>query len=271
MNPNELTSRQNIRDIDGERESPEYVDFLASIVASGVIEPICYWVDDAGGKIIQSGHRRHMAALDAGLEDVPTHRVPKPADKEDLSRQILMNSYRKDIDHISLGIAFAEWMRAGASGKEIAVAIGKSESYISQHVSLQNLPVRIRREIQVGNLSYRAGNEMFALDDDDIEMHQDALIASRTVRAVKKQCQSIAKANEVAEQLEMNIDGTKKSIEKEITKEKEGDVSNNYSQAKTFLRQAKQYIQGAIQMAREDGEDISAEIKAIQNVLSDYS
>lgn len=261
MNPNDLLF-DNIRIMDGLEENKKFQELVESIKVVGVTVPITYWINEDGQRVIDSGHKRCMAAQIAGLKHVPVTKIDRPSETERIQRQVLQNTLREDLDHMSLAFAYGQWMLSGASQKEVAEATGKSPTYISQHLSLPSLPEKIQTEIRLGNLSYRAGYKMTVdLDDDDIVANIDALIAARTVNGVGRQCRSILAAKMVATQME--ADFTEPEQEEEEQDEKD-DVTISI---KNYFSLARQYIQGAITLAKEAGTDIAAYVKEIKDVL----
>jgi len=75
---------------------PGAKEFAASIKARGVLEPITAWVDDKGNLVVYRGQRRTLAAATVGTPDglVPVHVVPRPAEVDRVTDQLVENVHR---------------------------------------------------------------------------------------------------------------------------------------------------------------------------------
>ena len=75
---------------------PGAKEFAASIKARGVLEPITAWVDDDGRLVVYRGQRRTLAAASVGTPDglVPVHVVPRPAEVDRVTDQLVENVHR---------------------------------------------------------------------------------------------------------------------------------------------------------------------------------
>ena len=75
---------------------PGAKEFAASIKARGVLEPVTAWVDDEGNLVVYRGQRRTLAAASVGTPDgrVPVHVVPRPAEVDRVTDQLVENVHR---------------------------------------------------------------------------------------------------------------------------------------------------------------------------------
>lgn len=130
-----------------------YIEELAaSIKSDGLQSPIIVSSKNAQGKyVIQKGERRWRACKMAGLTTVDVLVRPKP---ESLAREItgelIENIQRDDLSPLEIAQALATLVSEGIKKKDIASTIGKSNSYVSDHIALLNLTPAIRQLAEAG-------------------------------------------------------------------------------------------------------------------------
>lgn len=76
VNPQELTIVSNVR------VAKASADLVASIQEHGLLEPINAYRTDDGALVVKHGHRRTLAAIEAGLDQVPVILTAAPAEDE---------------------------------------------------------------------------------------------------------------------------------------------------------------------------------------------
>jgi ParB family transcriptional regulator, chromosome partitioning protein len=128
-------------------------DLVVSIRDKGVLEPILVRPRPAGpsGGVlfrIISGERRYRAAQEAGLYEVPAIEMDV-SDQEALEIALIENLQRKDLTPVEE----AEGYRMLAEGhsythEEIAEAVGKSRTVVTESLSLLQMPPRARDTVQ---------------------------------------------------------------------------------------------------------------------------
>ncbi len=143
-----LLLNQVMPDADQPRKNAEQTDLenlAASILKSGVLEPILVMpVDDKNYRII-AGERRFLAAVLAlGLKDAPEAdacagydftripaRVFAPMSKMDILRiQMTENLSREDMSQLDTGRALMKFVEAGLSKERIARELGRSPTWV---------------------------------------------------------------------------------------------------------------------------------------------
>jgi ParB family transcriptional regulator, chromosome partitioning protein len=131
-------------------------DLVVSIREKGVLEPILVRPRPGGAdggrsgvlyRII-SGERRYRAAQEAGLYEVPAIEM-EVSDEEALEIALIENLQRKDLTPFEE----AEGYRLLAEGhgythEEIAEAVGKSRTVVTESLSLLQMPARARDTVQ---------------------------------------------------------------------------------------------------------------------------
>lgn len=129
-------------------------DLVASIRDKGVLEPILVRRNDPadsgpqGVKFeIVAGERRYLAALEAGLFEIPAIELDVTAE-EALEITLIENLQRKDLN----AFEEAEGYQAlgnlhGYTQEQIAQAVGRSRSSIAESLSLLSLPPEVRERV----------------------------------------------------------------------------------------------------------------------------
>ncbi len=132
-------------------------DLVLSIRDKGVLEPILVrpWPggeDDAGpsGVLyrIISGERRYRAAQEAGLYEVPAIEMDV-TNEEALEIALIENLQRKDLTPFEEAEGYRMLAEAHQyTHEEIAEAVGKSRTVITESLSLLQMPPRVRDTVQ---------------------------------------------------------------------------------------------------------------------------
>ena len=139
-------------------------ELVASIREKGVLEPILVRPrplgEDEGpsGLLyrIISGERRYRAAQEAGLYEVPAIEMDV-SDEEALEIALIENLQRKDLTPFEEAEGYrllAE--RHSYTHEEIADAVGKSRTVVTESLSLLQMPPRVRDTVQALGLSSKS-------------------------------------------------------------------------------------------------------------------
>src|SRR5258705_4700017 len=147
-------------------------ELAASIREKGVLEPILVRSVGPNQYQIISGERRFRAASLAGLDEIPAIELDVD-DKEQLEIALIENIQRKDLTPFEEAEGFyALQQKFGYTHEKISHVIGKSRTTITETLSINEIPDRIRamcREAGISNKSIlvqiaRAGDEQ-AMED----------------------------------------------------------------------------------------------------------
>jgi ParB family chromosome partitioning protein len=158
IEPNAEQPRQNLGNIE---------ELAASIREKGVLEPILVRAAGPNRYQIISGERRYRAAVMAGLDEIPAIELDVD-DKEQLEIALIENIQRKDLTPFEEAEGFLLLQqRFGYTHEKISQVIGKSRTTITETLSINDIPDRIRvlcREAGISNKSVlvqiaRAGSE----------------------------------------------------------------------------------------------------------------
>ena len=144
----------------------DLADLVASIRDKGVLEPILvrplgrggeadgesgdfrFGGGEASGFRIISGERRYRAAQEAGLYEIPVI-VLDVSEQEALEIALIENLQRKDLTPFEEAHGYqALAERHGYTHEQIAEAIGRSRTVITESLALLQMPTRVRETIQ---------------------------------------------------------------------------------------------------------------------------
>jgi ParB family chromosome partitioning protein len=132
-----------------EENSEDIAELSRSISKHGVLQPITVRYDEKKDCfVIITGERRYWATLKAGEESIPCI-IKEHIGREEISfQQMVENLQRENLNPVEeaegikrLGEEFK------ITSKEISEQLGKSESYISRTIRLNDLPLEIKKEI----------------------------------------------------------------------------------------------------------------------------
>jgi ParB family chromosome partitioning protein len=142
-------------------------ELAASIREKGVLEPILVRTIGPNRYQIISGERRFRAASLAGLDEIPAIELDVD-DKEQLEIALIENIQRKDLTAFEEAEGFSVLQQKfGYTHEKISHVIGKSRTTITETLSINEIPDRIRamcRDAGIANKSIlvqiaRAGDE----------------------------------------------------------------------------------------------------------------
>lgn len=147
-------------------------ELVSSIRTKGVLEPILIRprpIADGSGPVyrIISGERRFRAAQEAGLYEIPAIEMDV-SEEEALEIALIENLQRKDLTPFEEAEGFRQLAeRHTYTHEEIAEAVGKSRTVITESLSLLQMSPRVRDTVQALGVSskslllevLKAGNE----------------------------------------------------------------------------------------------------------------
>ena len=194
-------------------------DLAVSIRKNGVFQPIIVRRSSVVGYEIIAGERRFRASKLAGKTKIPA--IIRPIDDEQMMEiAVLENLQREDLSPLEEAQAYSTLMeKLKITQAELSERLGKSRPYIANYLRLLDLPIEVKRLLQVGKLSMGQARTLLALKDKSklIELAQKTIKENYTVRQL--------------EQLVNEMNGTKK-----IKKPKKKELS-------PYLRQSQEQLQ----------------------------
>ncbi len=185
------------------RITPESLkELLESIKEKGIIEPVIVRPTGEGYEII-AGHRRFLAAKEAGLEEVPCI-VKEVSDTEAAEISIIENIQRENLNPIEEALAIKRLIQEfSLTHEEVAKKIGKSRVYVTNLLRLLKLPPEIKEKIEKGELS---------------EGHARVLLSIKDEEEMKKLAEEIIRKKIPVREIEKKLS---KKITKDFLKEEE--------------------------------------------------
>jgi ParB/RepB/Spo0J family partition protein len=137
----QLSAKGNVRTSDIDDGIKE---LAASYEHNGILEPIRVTQDpDSVGFLIESGQRRYLAALHAGLAQVPAIVVTHEDRGEALVKGLITNVQRRDLNPIDEAEAYMKLLAAGLTPKGIAQRVGVAQKRVTERMALLELPAKI--------------------------------------------------------------------------------------------------------------------------------
>lgn len=180
-----------VEDPKNERKTFRGVEGLAaSIKEEGLIEPLTVSAIEGGRFLILTGHRRFRAIKLLGLDKVEV--IVRAGEDDDRRRvkSLISNVQREDIPPLELAAALATLIEnLGLSQNEIAKRIGKTKAWISDVLTLLDLPKTLREKVQTSELSVSIDSlsRIARLEDSQLqELVLDALLSGATVRQIRE-------------------------------------------------------------------------------------
>ena len=147
-------------------------ELAASIKEFGVIQPIIIKKSIKGYEII-AGERRVKASQLAGLEEIPAI-IRDFTDEEMMEIALLENLQRENLNPIEESRAYKKLIDAlHLTQEELAKRLGKSRSYITNMIGLQNLPSTIQDKISENKISMGHARVLSKLEN---EQQQEELL-----------------------------------------------------------------------------------------------
>lgn len=140
-------------------------ELASSIQISGVLQPIILRKSSVKGYEIIAGERRFRASKIAGKEAIPA--IVRELNEEIMMQvAILENLQREDLTSLEEAEAYNMMMdKLSMTQEMVAERLGKSRSYIANHLRLLSLPEEVKKLVQEGKLSNGQARTLLGLKD----------------------------------------------------------------------------------------------------------
>lgn len=140
-------------------------ELAASIALSGVLQPIILRQSSVKGYEIIAGERRFRASKLAGKDRIPA--IVRELDEEVMMQMaIVENLQREDLTSLEEAEAYNMMMdKLSMTQEMVAEKLGKSRSYIANHLRLLSLPEEVKQMVQEGALSNGQARTLLGLKD----------------------------------------------------------------------------------------------------------
>lgn len=160
ITPDPDNARADVGDLSG---------LTASIRSLGIIQPIVVRSDGDSGWIIVAGHRRHAAALAAGIAEVPVVVREDVTVEERLATFVAENLHRVDITPVERARVFAQLLDLpDTTQRDVAVLCGVSQPTVSKSIALLKLPPAAQQWAADGVLSLDDAAAMASLPAETV-------------------------------------------------------------------------------------------------------
>ncbi len=158
-----------------------------SIKDRGLIQPIV--VEEKGERfMILAGERRWRAARLAGVARIDA--IVRKAGSDPLVVAIIENALREDLNPVEHAEALQKLASRGMTNREIAGLLHKSESVISETLTITRLPEDLKTEVRSGatNLPRSTLAKIATLESEEAmrELFEQARTGELTVRQARK-------------------------------------------------------------------------------------
>ena len=158
-------------------------ELAASIEAQGLLEPIIVRPRTGGGYEIVAGERRWRAAQRAGLDTVPAL-VRELDDRQAIAIALIENIQRENLNPLEEATALKRLLAEyDMTHEQIADAVGRSRTAVSNLLRLLNLAPGVREMIDSGELEMGHARALLALPiDEQAAVGRDVTKRSLSVR-----------------------------------------------------------------------------------------
>lgn len=169
-------------------DSGMLADLAKSIEIHGIIQPILLRKKEDRYEII-AGERRYRATKLTDLKKIPA--IIIEADSEDAAKlSLIENIQREDLNPIEEAMAYDQLMKDfNLKQNELANAIGKSRSYITNSLRLLNLDEKVIEHLYNGRLTIGHGKVLLGIKDkeEQIRMANKIIEVGLNVRDTEKE------------------------------------------------------------------------------------
>ncbi len=169
------------------REDPGDISALArSIGKLGVLQPVLV-VRDGDGFALVAGQRRVLAAVEAGLKEVPAI-ILEADERKALEVALVENLQRKALNPVEEAKAIKALCEdLGATHAEAAQLLGMDRSTLTNKLRLLNLPDEVLKLLAEGKITEGHARALLSLKDPQKQVELAKLVAERglSVRATE--------------------------------------------------------------------------------------
>lgn len=133
---------------DLDHENAEMQKLISSVRASGIHQSLAVWKRGEYDLVVIAGHRRHAAALAAGLETVPCIVYEGIDETEARSITRIENEIRLGVSPLEDAKLLSSMFAAGWKQNELAARFGASCATICRRMKLINLSPKMRETLE---------------------------------------------------------------------------------------------------------------------------
>ena len=217
---------EQVRIID--ENSEDIAELSRSIKRHGVLQPITVrYDDDADIFIIITGERRYWASLKAGKKRIPCI-IKERLGRDEISfQQMVENLQREDLSPVEeaegikkLGEEFK------INSKVISEQLGKSESYISRTIRLNDLPTKIKNEIATSQFKHISKEHLI-----QVVRQNDVKMQMRLWEIIKEGQVNIRQAREIAKKQKAKV-----TVNKEVEEKARPSIASKINEFESWIK-----------------------------------
>ena len=166
---------------------PELAELEASIKASGLLQPITVRARTSGGWELVAGERRLRAAGRLGWTEIPAI-VREFDDRAMITLALVENLQRADLNAVEEAEGYQRLIgEFGLTQQQVADAVGKDRTTITNLLRLLALGAPIRRMVEQGHLSAGHARALLVIKDEkrQHELANEAVARQLSVRQLE--------------------------------------------------------------------------------------
>jgi ParB family chromosome partitioning protein len=167
-------------------------ELAQSIQARGILQPVVVRRRGDDYELV-AGERRWRAAARAGLQQVPAI-VKELSDADALQVALVENLQRQDLDPLEEAEAFSRLVQDhGLSQEELAIAVGKSRSAVSNSLRLLKLPKPVLEMLADGRLTAGHARALMTMASEPAMLDLASTVVARgmSVREAERHARSL--------------------------------------------------------------------------------
>ena len=193
-------------------------ELASSIKTQGMIQPIVIRAKVTGEFEIIAGERRWRAAQLAGLHRVPVILRDIP-DESAIAMALIENLQREDLNAIEEAIALQRLISEfDMTHQQIAEAIGKSRTAVTNMLRLLNLAPSVREFVEKGQLEMGHARALLALEtQDQIEAAREIMTRELSVRETEALVRRYSDVTENKAPTKVHVDPNITHLQKELS------------------------------------------------------
>ena len=174
-------------------DEAQLAELAASIVATGVIQPVLVRPLPGGRFQLIAGERRWLASKMAGKESIPGI-LRQVSDEQAMEMTIVENLQRTDLNPMEQARAYDRLSREfKLTQEQMAQRTGKDRASVANFLRLLRLPPEIQGKVEAGELSFGHARALLALEDPKtlVEAAQKVAALSMSVRQTETYVQGL--------------------------------------------------------------------------------
>jgi ParB family transcriptional regulator, chromosome partitioning protein len=179
-------------------------ELAASIMASGVVQPIIVRAGADGRYTLITGERRWLASQRAGKTTIPAV-VREVSDVQAMEMTIVENLQRADLNAMEQAHAYQRLSQEfKLTQEQMAERTGKDRASVANFLRLLKLPDDVQMHVEAGDLSFGHARALLALPADQISKVAWKVVSLHlSVRSTEKYVQGLLNPEMVAKPVQL--------------------------------------------------------------------